>query len=79
MFESVIERNARASKKRLVDLRADLEERLDAQLDDHARSRITIYATGSLARLEASTHSDLDAFFMCLVQKIKTGSTLWMR
>ncbi len=71
MSESVIERNQSASKERLVILRADLEERLDAQLDDYARSRITIYATGSLARLEASRHSDLDAFFYVLGTKEK--------
>ena len=71
MPESIIERNAGASEQRLVTLRADLKDRLDAQLDEDARSRITIYATGSLARLEASRYSDLDAFFYVLGTKEK--------
>lgn len=61
-----MERNSQASGKRLARLRADLAERLDDRLEDEARNRITIYATGSLARLEANEHSDLDAFFYVL-------------
>jgi hypothetical protein len=62
----VMERNSEASESRLKALREDLASRLDEALTQPASDRITIYATGSLARLEANTHSDLDAFFYVL-------------
>jgi hypothetical protein len=61
--------NFHASLSRLDDLRRDLSQRLDNELNFGASGRITIYATGSLARLEANSHSDLDAFFYVLGNK----------
>lgn len=69
MSESVIYKNAQDSKTRLAALRKVLAGRLDDTLSEDARSRITIYATGSLARLEANEHSDLDAFFYIMGTK----------
>jgi hypothetical protein len=63
--------NADASSSRLSALRLELAGRLNAALEPAAKSRITIYATGSLARLEANSHSDLDAFFYVLGTKEK--------
>lgn len=65
----VMHQNSLQSADRLNSLRSDLAERLDGQLPASARDRITIYATGSLARLEANPHSDLDAFFYVLGTK----------
>lgn len=66
MSQAVMERNAEQSLERLAALRTDLAERLDRSLDSSASNKIAIYATGSLARLEANSHSDLDAFFYVL-------------
>jgi hypothetical protein len=64
-----MDQNSIDSARRLAELRSDLAHRLDNALPATARDRITIYATGSLARLEANTHSDLDAFFYVLGTK----------
>jgi hypothetical protein len=69
MSYPVMERNSQSSEQRLQKLREDLAERLDGALPGPARDRIAIYATGSLARLEANSHSDLDAFFYVLGTK----------
>lgn len=51
------------SKQRIFDLRTDLGAEL-ATVERHSEDpEVCIYATGSLARLEATEHSDLDAFF----------------
>jgi hypothetical protein len=69
MAYEMMDRNAGRSAERLQILRRDLADRLDVALTPPAKSRITIYATGSLARLEANDHSDLDAFFYVLGTK----------
>ena len=69
MSSHVMKETALSSADRLIGLRADLASRLDEELPVAARDRITIYATGSLARLEANSHSDLDAFFYVLGTK----------
>jgi hypothetical protein len=56
---------AENSRQRIGALRSDLSERL-AVLPEAVKSSICIYATGSLARLEANAFSDLDAFFYVL-------------
>jgi hypothetical protein len=66
-----MKQNSEASLVRLAKLREDLAKRLDEGLEPQARDRMTIYATGSLARLEANAHSDLDAFFYVLGTKAK--------
>ncbi|MEQ9662192.1 MAG: DUF294 nucleotidyltransferase-like domain-containing protein [Parasphingopyxis sp.] len=62
--ESTIERTSAESLERLDQLRQEMRKQIDGverQFDD---PEICIYATGSLARHEATVHSDLDAFFM---------------
>ena len=53
----------RQSEERLTKLRTELEIKLDVADPTKAEPRVCIYATGSLARLEANPSSDLDAFF----------------
>lgn len=62
----VIETRSQESQQRLEQVRLDLSARLNEQLPLSARNRISIFATGSLARFEANEHSDLDAFFYVL-------------
>ena len=51
------------SETRIKAVRADLLQQL-SQVEQHFETpEVCIYATGSLARLEATEHSDLDAFF----------------
>ena len=61
---SKFEGRASEAKSRIQTLRESLETGLSniPASDDHPT--LCIYATGSLARLEANAHSDLDAFFM---------------
>lgn len=54
----------RESEARLIVLRADLEKSIGAVEKKFDEPELCIYATGSLARLEANSHSDLDAFFL---------------
>ena len=49
---------------RISQLRQSLKGKLDALPQDDRFPSLTIYATGSLARKEANSESDLDAFFM---------------
>ncbi|MCP9221595.1 hypothetical protein MKP08_02380 [Erythrobacter sp. LQ02-29] len=51
-------------ESRIDDLRKDLSGRVDGLELESRHPKLAIYATGSLARREASIHSDLDAFFM---------------
>lgn len=53
-----------ASDARLEEVRTDLRKRLDEVEKSFRNPELCIYATGSLARGEASPHSDLDAFFL---------------
>jgi hypothetical protein len=64
-----MQKNSEQSLRRLAALRDDLARRLDSDLESAACGKITIYATGSLARLEANAHSDLDAFFYVMGTK----------
>ena len=66
---SVIHQRAIESQARLLTHRNGMASRLEQSYGDGAKRDITIYATGSLARLEASKHSDLDAFFYVLGNK----------
>lgn len=50
--------------RRIGQVRADLAEHLAVCEHPAAEPAACIYATGSLARLEASSNSDLDAFFL---------------
>ncbi|MEM7701582.1 MAG: hypothetical protein AAF251_06555 [Pseudomonadota bacterium] len=63
-MDYVFEARAENSQARLEKLRAGLSPRLKEIILEHNLSPLTIYATGSLARLECTEHSDLDAFFM---------------
>jgi hypothetical protein len=54
---------AEQSKVRIERVRSELHSRLTVTLPASEQSKICIYATGSLARLEANKFSDLDAFF----------------
>ena len=63
MQEIYIERAAQANA-RISLLRALLTEKLSKIPTSDQHPTLCIYATGSLARKEASEHSDLDAFFM---------------
>jgi hypothetical protein len=63
LAEEIIGRLADESQRRLALLRQELDQRLSEALPPEIRSKIAIYATGSLARLEATEYSDLDAFF----------------
>lgn len=53
----------RESDDRLQKLRSSLSDRIQAVEPPDAEPGLCIYATGSLARLEANADSDLDAFF----------------
>lgn len=53
-----------AAQKRITQLRLGLSEKLDRIPAEDKHPALSIYATGSLARLEASQEYDLDAFFM---------------
>lgn len=66
MGHSIIEARRADSAARLHSLRQNLKPHLDGALPEGAKEKIAIYATGSLARLEANLHSDLDAFFYVL-------------
>jgi hypothetical protein len=59
----IFEARAEQSRNRLIALRADLSEKLACIERTSDTPKVAIYATGSLARLEATEHSDLDAFF----------------
>jgi len=61
LFESLREN----SISRTHDLRQNLQGRLET-LPPAVKDKICIYATGSVARLEANEFSDLDAFFYVL-------------
>lgn len=50
--------------QRIKLLRDSLHRQLDEIPESKAHPSLCIYATGSLARFEATEHSDLDAFFM---------------
>jgi hypothetical protein len=63
---AIIDDLAESSKLRTISVREELTARLDVALPAEVRENICIYATGSLARLEASSFSDLDAFFYIL-------------
>lgn len=52
------------SERRIDELRTFLGTELDKLPPSEDHPSLTIYATGSLARREVTTHSDLDAFFM---------------
>jgi predicted nucleotidyltransferase len=62
--EELINDRARESEERLAGLRRDLSTALGAIEDRFEDPQLCIYATGSLARGEATIHSDLDAFFL---------------
>jgi predicted nucleotidyltransferase len=64
MGHETIEYLERRSLERLSKLRGDMQQRLSPILAGTDRPRLSIYATGSLARLEANEASDLDAFFL---------------
>jgi hypothetical protein len=68
---TIIEGLADDSRQRIGSLRMDLSKRLNDVLPETIKSNICIYATGSLARLEANRFSDLDAFFYVLGSKEK--------
>jgi hypothetical protein len=51
------------SERRLTALRSDLRRKITSADTRRLNPRLCIYATGSLARLEANEWSDLDAFF----------------
>lgn len=53
----------RESDDRIERLRSSLTSRIQAVEEPDAEPGLCIYATGSLARLEANADSDLDAFF----------------
>jgi predicted nucleotidyltransferase len=62
--QDVFAERSTQSRKRLATLRTDLTTRIgsvERRFDD---PEVCIYATGSLAREEATEHSDLDAFFL---------------
>ena len=50
--------------ERIKTLRASLATQLSDLPESDAHPSLCIYATGSLARREATSHSDLDAFFL---------------
>src|SRR5205823_3793512 len=65
MSESVaLEDRAAFANGRLANLRDDLKTKLSKIEQESAEPELCIYVTGSLARGEASEHSDLDAFFL---------------
>ena len=55
---------AERANARIIRLRASLKDKLAIIPASDQHPTLCIYATGSLARKEASEHSDLDAFFM---------------
>lgn len=55
---------SQAASQRIELLRRLLDEKLSKIPASENHPTLCIYATGSLARREASQHSDLDAFFM---------------
>jgi hypothetical protein len=63
MTKAITQNLRRQSEERLIKLRTELESKLDVADPTKAEPRVCIYATGSLARLEANPSSDLDAFF----------------
>lgn len=63
---NIIDELETESALRIGALRTDLSMRLVSSLPEKVRNSICIYATGSLARLEANAYSDLDAFFYVL-------------
>lgn len=62
--EEIFAQRTSQSKSRLVALRKDLQKRMGAIEHRFDDPEVCIYATGSLAREEATVHSDLDAFFV---------------
>lgn len=60
----VFEDRRQESNRRLESVRTSLSPALEAIAGTHGLPELAIYATGSLARREATRHSDLDAFFM---------------
>lgn len=60
----IFEQRSKESRSRLAALRADLADRIGSVEHRFDDPEVCIYATGSLAREEATEHSDLDAFFL---------------
>ena len=60
----LLTRRARDSASRLAELRDNLQSVISPLEEGCCPPQVCIYATGSLARLEATEHSDLDAFFL---------------
>ena len=60
----IYQERAIQANERIAHLRTLLSEKLAAIPASEDHPTLCIYATGSLARREASAHSDLDAFFM---------------
>lgn len=63
-MNNVFETRQQESDRRLEAVRGSLRSALELIAGSHGLPQLTIYATGSLARREATEHSDLDAFFM---------------
>ncbi len=70
MTIDIIDSLSADSLRRISAVRTELFTRLSG-LPDAVSGKICIYATGSLARLEANPFSDLDAFFYVLGSKAK--------
>ncbi len=61
---TIFEQRAVEAEHRIAKLREVLESQLSNIPASDAHPSLCIYATGSLARKEATQHSDLDAFFL---------------
>jgi predicted nucleotidyltransferase len=62
--QDIFATRSRESQQRLEALRTDLSTRVGSVERRFEDPEVCIYATGSLAREEATQHSDLDAFFL---------------
>ncbi len=60
----IFEKRKAESELRITKLRDRLREKLHGSCSEELKPTLNIYATGSLARREATLNSDLDAFFM---------------
>ena len=64
MTQDIVRLRANRAEERLDRLRAEMQMTLASETDVTLNPDLCIYATGSLARLEANEFSDLDAFFL---------------